>query len=93
MTSAAHADDAARGRGDDTGSRRRNRRDPLIIAPPAFVPMTEEQRQAAVAALSRLFAALLSDEDFMAFVDQRRRNVQSNLDDRHSRLLSGEESS
>ena len=48
---------------------------PIRIMEPTLVPMTEAQRQWGIAALSRLFASLISDEEVMRFVESRRSRV------------------
>ena len=62
--------------------------------------MTEEQKWAGTAALSRLFSALLADEEFMTLVEQKRGNERQRDrssartdSDRNGHLPSGEESS
>jgi uncharacterized protein YoaH (UPF0181 family) len=51
-----------------------------MVAEPEFVPMTDEQQQEAITVLSRLFAELLVNEEFMAFVASRKVDKNSDSD-------------
>jgi hypothetical protein len=53
---------------------------PIRVVEPTLVPMTAEQRQRGIAALSRLFASLVSDEEFMWCVEARRAALGSGPD-------------
>jgi hypothetical protein len=55
----------------DTTRRGYRRRTQITTEPPELIPMTDQEREAGLTALSRLIAELLTDENFLVFAGQR----------------------
>jgi hypothetical protein len=63
---------------DQPNGRRRYTRKPLTLTEPEVIAMTEEERQQAMAALSRFIAEMIMKAKFMSVAESRSKPDQNN---------------